>query len=248
MIERYASRLAVWGLGIAGMLAFSTPVAHASFVEYTTTVTIDQTPGSYTPSAGSTFPTGTEPITQGTFTQIAPFAGFRTANGNEVDMIALRSNPAAPHINTAGSGSDFVFAQVDASTAFLTTVAEHVAFNYTFTLVFNVYPAVNSLVPSGTATVQFTGRIDGTIGNNEIDLNNLVFATVPSNGLISSTDGQGFKITTAGYVGPGTDNNGTIGGHIQAVPVPEPASMGMLGLGGLGAVGLFRRRKAKASA
>ena len=148
-MKRHALRLAAWGLGIAAMLALATSSARAEFIEYTTSVTIDQTPGSYTP-AGATFPTGTEIVTQGSYTQTAPFAGILTPNGNQVNLIGLASNPNPPHTNTILGGSDIVFAQIDASSSASTSTVDHVAFNYTFTLTILNYPGINT--PSASPT------------------------------------------------------------------------------------------------
>jgi len=245
MMKKDALRRVARTLGVVGLLAVATSSARAEFIEYSTTVTISQAPGSYSPVAGTTFPTGTETITQGSFVQVAPFAGFRTAAGNEVDLIALASNPLPPHQNTQGGGTDIVFAQIDATSSALTTTVEAVAFNYTFTVTIADYATLNAPVGSqlGTATVQFVGRIQGNIGNGTVDFSNLNFATIPANGVVQATDGHFFDVTIGGFTPPGLENNGTLGAHITLRSVPEPASMAMLGLGGLGAFGLFRRRK-----
>jgi hypothetical protein len=249
MMMKDALRRVARTLGVVGLLAVATSSARAEFIEYSTTVVIDQTPGSFTPGT-ATFPTGFETITQGAFVQIAPFAGIRTTNGNEVDMIALMSNPNPPHSSTILGGTDIVFAQIDASSTTNTTVTEAVAFNYTFTVTIKDYTSLLAPVGavSGTATVQFTGRLVGVIGNGAVAFTNLNFATIPSDGLVMASNGHVFKVTPGGYTAPGTENNGSLGAHISLVSVPEPASMAMLGLGGIGAVGLFRRRTALTSA
>jgi len=70
-MRRRALTVAAWALGLAGALGVAAPTARAEFFEYTTSVSVTNV---ITPGSGTTITSGTEPFTQGTFTQNAPYA------------------------------------------------------------------------------------------------------------------------------------------------------------------------------
>jgi len=231
MIQKHAFRMAAWTLGLAGLLSSAATTARAEFFEYTTAFAISNVGGSFTP-------TGSTIVNDGTGST------FSTPGGNVIKLIDQNSDPAIPHNNGTGAGTDIVFGQID-PTSGITNPTETVGFNYTATLTFTDYAAANSTTALGTGTVTLNGRIEGTVGDLTSNLNNLVFAPNPQT--FTTSNGTAYNIDFNSYTPPGLDNNGTFGAHVTAA-VPEPSSVAMLGLGGLGALGLLRRsRKAKAN-
>lgn len=228
MIQKTVSRLAAWTLGLAGVLALTTSSARAEFFEFTTSTVLSNATG------GSI---------NGTL--------FTSTNGNTVNLIPLASVAGPPHNNGLGTGSDIVTTNIDANSTVSTTV-DTIGFDFTTTLNLQDFNSVNDPTQRGAGSILITGRLQGTIGNFGVNINLLNYATNPANGLTPTPPGPDtFIVTvspTGGYTRPGIDNLGTLGANVRVAAVPEPASMAMLGLGGLGALAMFRRRAAKASA
>lgn len=235
---RRVSRLAGLSLGLAVVVGFGASTSRAEYLQFTSTSTVTPlTPPLINPTSG------TENFTQGTFTQTAPYAGLAAPDGNEVRVLALASNSAANNINAnAPFGSDIVIAAFDAL-APTGTAVDTVNFNYSVKLTFTDYASETSTAPLGTGTITVSGRLNGIIGNGQVFINNFDFATSPAGGSFTTNNGDTFTLSLPSFTRPGASNDGTLGIHVVR-SVPEPASMVMLGLGGLGAVGLFRRRKA----
>jgi len=230
MLRRRLSRLAFWTLGITGLLA-SAQTAQAEFFEYTASVTISTTPGSFDP-AGSTI---TNPPGNLTST-------IATGN-NTVTLSALKSVVTPPHLN-GEIGTDITPLGIDASSG-LGAVNEPLAFDFTLTLTITNYDTISSLVPGGIGTISFSGRIGGTLGNGAVNLDLLSFAPSPQNVTI---DQETYTFSFNNYGSPGLDNNGALSLHVISVrSVPEPGSLALILMGIGGAVGIQRRR-ARASA
>jgi hypothetical protein len=236
MIQKTVSRLAAWTLGLAGVLALTTSSARAEFFEFNTSTVLSGASG------GS--------VSGNTFTSTL---------GNTVQLIPLSSTAGTPHLNGTGTGSDIVTTNINADST-QTTAVENIGFDFTTTLNlqdFNAVldpglPPVPPGTPRGTGSILISGRLQGTIGNFTVNLDLMNYATNPSNGIVATPpSGTVYQVTvspTGGYTAPGLDNLGTLGANVRVAAVPEPASMAMLGLGGLGALAMFRRRMVKASA
>jgi hypothetical protein len=236
MIREATLRLSAMTLGIAGIVAATSTMSRAEYLQYTTTTSIISTTAPLT-----TITAGTETITQGTYVQTAPYAGVLAADGNEVRVVGLASNAAAPSTPASGPlGTDIVPVQFDIISP-AGSLIDSVDFTYSTTITFKDYATAASTTLLGTGTITVTGRILGLIGNGQVSLQNFNFATVPASGIFTAGPDT-FKVTETGFTPPGTSNGGTLGLHI--VSVPEPASMALIGMGGLGAIGVFRRRKA----
>jgi len=158
-------------------------------------------------------------------------AAFTTNNVAESYMVSAGGNSAA-------SGSWAVSAPITVSTAGAVTLT----FNYT-----NQLTVIHTGVPGGTVAADFgytftirdsTGAIVFTSSPNALNAN----ASLIAAGSIS-TPGSGTISITSGTLAVGTYTASIAGSeHTFINSVPEPSSCVLLGLGGLGALGLARRR------
>jgi hypothetical protein len=223
---RFAMRLTVWTLGLlAGLLA--APTARADFFEYASSVAIDTTAGSFTPT-GSTITGGTT---------------FNTPNGNQVFLTSNSSDAAVPHINAGGIGTDFVPLSIGVNSSF---GSESIAFNFELSVTITDYSDANSAVSNGSATLIFTGRIGGSLGDFQTNLDLLSFVPNPGTTTIGNT---AYTIDLQNFASPGSRVDGVLTLHASASArsVPEPGSLALFGLGGAGALGMFFRRRIRAS-
>jgi hypothetical protein len=223
--------LAAWALGVAGLLA-SAPSARAEYYEYTTTVTIDTASG-VTP-AGSTI------------TNNSSNASFTTALGNQIILTGQDSANSGMHSNAQGFGSTAPVLLIQAVAG--STLENPVGFNFRVDVNIQNFTTPDAASPNATGLFTFTGRLEGPLGAGQSDIKFLNFAT--PNGPSVTIDGESYSFSLQGYSAPGTDLN-TRGGltlRVIARPVPEPGSLALMGMGGVGALGMFLRRRARATA
>jgi len=212
---------------VLGLAAGARP-ARAEFFDFSTTVTLSN------PTAGSVIGGG-----NGTSSVVldTPGAGDLTITGE--------NSSAVPHTTATGNGSQIVYSTLTFAGLDATTPASPIGYNFVYNLTLTDYATATSTTPLGTGVVSISGRWDGSIGPGEAaNLDTLTDYTVsPASITIGGfqynialgSPGIGFFVTP-----PGPTNPGTMGARIT-VAVPEPGSVVLLGLGGLGLVGVSRR-------
>jgi len=172
-----------------------------------------------------------------------PSLTINTAGGNQIILSALNS-VGTPH-NNATLGTDIVPLDVNANSN--TGTVDTVNTTFTLTLLVTDFPTLNGATPSpGTpnpATFTFNGTITGTIGDGSSLLDILSFA--PQSGPVA---GENYTISYGAFAPPGLASDGRLTLVVRARAVPEPGSIALLGMGGVGALGMFLRRRARASA
>lgn len=193
--------------------------AEAAFGDFTYQTTL--TPASYTVSTPPPFTTltnaGAGDLTT-TFNAAAPGGTDLTA-GTLTAMITLSSPGATDTYSTAGTSL----------TVFIDDKSHSVTFNATT-------PGNDTISESSTGVSAATYvNPFGTAQSKDITIGNTIFTV----SLIPTKD---FSAPGAPPVGAGSAV-GTYSINVSAKSVPEPASMALLGLGGLGALGVFRRRR-----
>jgi len=225
---------------VLGFGALGTP-ARAEFFDYTTSVTaslIAPTTGTLTP--------GSELFTSGLYTRLVPNVTYTGPNTNQLVIDALDTNPLPPHISaSSGTGITFGAIHVGNVTPSPGGAVDSFALNFTYVITLTDYPTF--LTPPGpgnpTGTVSVTGRIDASFGNG--GGNGLISAlSFAGSNVINFSNGQRYTFTALGadpIIGA-SGNPSSVSAILTAVTVPEPASLSLLGLGGLGAWRWARRK------
>jgi hypothetical protein len=114
-----------------------------------------------------------------------------------------------------------------------TVVAYDINFNYQVTI-------IDSLATSGT--VNFTGELKGFARGTPEAING-VFLNYAVNPTTLVLDGKTFTISLGVNTSPGSNTDGILQGNVKITAVPEPASMTLIGLGGICFHAFNRRRK-----
>ena len=158
----------------------------------------------------------------------APLVSFPTAGGTVIDMTALAF--AGPgNLNATGIGTDILFAEIDVNVA-LASPAEPVTIPFTFDLTITDFPTNISAISNGSGLFTFSGTIGGSIGAGlQVNLNTISPLSVPP--MVIGTDTYTVTFNNNFYAPPGPFFNGRIGGHVTAVPVPEPGTLTLFAWG-----------------
>lgn len=167
-----------------------------------------------------------------------------TQGGVEVTLTGL---PSPAPANALPPGTDIVFGNIAVNASALangTTQAISIAYDFRVTV-------TDLGTPNSTAFNDITGMLGGSVtrtasGTFQFNITNTYLPTnytIPPSGAFPS--GTIYQVFANAFTPPG-GNPGTFGAHVTANAVPEPSSVVLIGLGGLGAVFALRRRRARA--
>lgn len=177
-------------------------------------------------------------------TTFTPTGTTNTNSSIALTGVTVAQNAHAPTFISTGS-----ITETDLSTS--TNYTDHYSTNYTVTI--NFTDNNNGMTGSVTFAGTLAGDISDTNGTFSSTLNNTYTGGLTQTATLG-TDTWTFTVsnTAPGFFtapGPpgaadGTGTAGTFSSFVTVTAVPEPASMTLLGMGCLGALRVFRRRRA----
>jgi len=213
--------------------------ARAEFFEYSSTVTISNVT-SPIPNTLVNGPPG--PLGNNTSTVTDPTVGDSI---NFLGRARIPRPDGFQHFDaTFPPGTDITLMRISLTnlSSALTTTFE---FDYQLTLTVTDYnfPVANAVTnpPIGTGSIVVAGHLRGAYDASQ--QNTTVFTMVPQapGGFFVAGDTL-YQVFSLAFVPPTDQDPGVIGAHINAVNIPEPASMTLLGIGALGMCRMIRRR------
>ena len=229
----------VLSLGALAIAAFAAPAARADLVfTFSSTPTIT--------SASANPPGTTNTITNGISIGGLPGATFTTVAASGSSTITLTGrNTLGPFDATLGVNTPFLDV----------TITSDDLVKRLYSLTFDVAYTLTDPTPGGgpgPQTVHFTGKLTGQIDGLSPTGTDLSFSVADFSPALGTgptvTAGDGtFHIALDSFSNPGRglDQAGGLTARVSGA-VPEPGSMLLAALGGLGMLTLFRRKRATA--
>jgi len=183
-------------------------------------------------------------------TIVSPAGGTVVGSGGN-SAVTISSPITNPVVQSAAppSGTDFVMANIQA-----TDLGVAATYMDAYTIGYRFDITVTDLASTASHTFVVTGTVSGTVNGTgtsyQSSLGNAYDPGVAPQTVLIGTTLYTFSLPAGiTYAAPGGPNGaglpgnpGAFSGHLVAA-VPEPASMVLVGLGGLMTVGLYRRRR-----
>jgi hypothetical protein len=194
-------------------------------------------------TAASANPPGTtNTITNGITIGGLPSATFTSAATSGTSTITLSGRNTSGALLALPGGSNTKYLDV--------VVTSNDSVTRNFSLNYDVAYTIADPTPSGgpgPQVVHFLGKLTGFIDGRSPTSTNLSFSVVDFSPALNTgptvTTGDGnFRVTMRSFQNPGLGVGSPGGLTARVFAVPEPSSMTLVGLGGLGALALYRRR------
>jgi hypothetical protein len=213
---------------------FAAPAARADF-----DFTFASAP---TITAATAIPAGADAIANGLVIGGLPASTFTSVAGTGTSTITLQGrNTLGPFDATNGTNTPFLTVSVSSND----TVTRNYSLN------FDIAYTLTDPTPAGgpgPQVIHFLGKLTGFIDGLSPSATNLSFSMVDFNPSVGSgpfvTAGDGmFHVVLDSFqnAGLGPDQSGGLTAKVSAVP--EPASIALLGMGGVSLCGFIKRRR-----
>ena len=167
----------------------------------------------------------------------APASSPVDATPNGIATLGFTANNSVTTLSAAGLGTDI--------TPLSLTLTGTSAGTATFSIPVDFTVTITDVASGMTDTVEFKGTLSGpvTVGNpaaaNIVLTGSMIIQGVNNTGVNYMVTGPNYLPN--GPVAVGGTSSGGIGLHVRAIP--EPASMTLLSMGAIGALGMIRRRR-----